>query len=1038
LHIPVRTGLVILLLVPAVLQAWAAAPATAARAPQKATTSEAEEEAFSPPPRRIDDIIKILSERGNFEGNTESYKTKADAPPPTGATKESLTAFYKERALAAWHLGRYRQTLKDFETARDYAGESRFADPEFMMRLAQAELDAGNFQRGIEILQQNIQRSNDIYSYQSLVSAYTRIGDIDNAKKTEQEGRSHCSIASDARRGRGGNSKMSSDCRAMEAQAEAAILEAQGKYAAAEQPIRSLVDLAGRRGVASFAPGVILRRRLSLARNLYNQGRFFESEVAARNILKESLAHGGQESAQTFSAILIISSNLAAQGRTEDAEKLLSAAIKILEASGVTSDSAMAAQVRANYGGLLAAQGDFKRAMEQFDLVKAGMQGNRYLYEKGYARNESLLLSLILTGRTQEALGLVNDNYESFRKLFGDDHMRTAEMLALRAMAYTRMNNFKQAGEDFSGSMRVLMRHVSDRGGYIRRQRIKIIIQDYMRFLERIRGTPLETALAANAAALSFRLAELTRGQTVQSALLANSARAAEHDPETVSLIRKEQDTLKEIDVTEASILEIVSAPLDQHDPQLIKHLDAKLDHLRKARTAMMEEIQKRSPKYAGFVNPQPPLPSVVQERLHPYESLVSIFSLEDRTYVWAVPHTGRVSFASVALPKKELDAIVSRLRSSLDPKPSTMSDIPPYDTDGSYALYEKLLLPVREGWKDARDLLVIANEPLSRLPLDVLTTAPFKRPADEKLLFDSYRKAPWLIGQVSITMVPSASSLISLRSLPEGPSHRKAFAGFGDPIFSPEQLQLAAKESGVKVRGVRLTSRGGIDAANPSSSHLESLDRLPDTADEIRSIAATLKADMDRDIFLGKDASETRVKSTNLSDRQVVAFATHALMPGDLDGLDQPALALSSPTVTGNKEDGLLTTSEIMKLKLNADWVVLSACETGGAEGSDEALSGLGRAFFYAGTRAVLATMYPIETTSAKKLITRLFRDQTEHERHTRAQALRQAMLALIDDPGYVDPSSQKAVASFAHPFFWAPFVLYGDGGKAPQNDRR
>ncbi len=1034
---PLNRSLVILLLLSAVLQTWAAAPAIAARQPQPATASQAEEEAFSPPPRRADDIIKILDERGKFEGETESYKKKADASPPAGASKESLAAFYKERALAAWHLGRYKQTLSDFEKARDYAGESGFADPEFMMRLAVAELDAGNFRRGVEILKENIKKSNHIHSYQNLVSAYTRIGDIDNAKRTAQEGRNECSAA-DIRKGRGGGGRRAADCKIMEAQAEASILEAQGKYVAAEQPIRSTVDFAARRGTAHVAPGVVLRRKLWLARNLYRQGRFFESEVYARDILKESLAHGGQESAQSFSAILVISSNLAAQGRTKDAEKLLSAAIRILEASGVSHDSSMAAQVRVSYGGLLAAQRDFKRAMEQFDLVKAGTQSNRLLYEKEYARNESLLISLIFTGRSQEALGLIKENYESFRKLFGDDHTRTAEMLALRAMAHARMDNFKQAGEDFSGSMKVLMRHVSDRGGYIRRERIKIIIQDYMRFLDRIRGTPLETAVAANAPAMVFRLAELTRGQTVQSALLANSARAAERDPETVSLIRQEQDTLQEIDVMEASILEIVSAPLDQQDSQLIKRLNARFDHLRKARAAMLEEIQRRSPKYARFVSPQPPLPSAVQERLYPHESLVSIFSLEDRTYVWAIPHKGKIVFASIAVPKEELGAIIGRLRSSLDPKPSTMSDIPPYDTDRAYALYEKLLLPVREGWKDASDLLVIANGPVSRLPLDVLTTAPFKRPADEKLLFDSYRKAPWLIGQVSITMVPSASSLISLRSLPAGPSNRKAFAGFGDPIFSPEQLKIVAKESGVQVRGVRITSRGRIDAANAASERLENLDRLPDTADEIRGIAATLKADMGRDIFLGKDASETRVKSTDLSDRQVVAFATHALMPGDLDGLDQPALALSSPTVTGNKEDGLLTTSEIMKLKLNADWVVLSACETGGAEGSDEALSGLGRAFFYAGTRAVLATMYSIETTSAEKLITLLFRDQTENERHTRAQALRQAMLALIDAPGYIDPSSKKAVASFAHPFFWAPFVLVGDGGRPPQDERR
>ena len=101
-------------------------------------------------------------------------------------------------------------------------------------------------------------------------------------------------------------------------------------------------------------------------------------------------------------------------------------------------------------------------------------------------------------------------------------------------------------------------------------------------------------------------------------------------------------------------------------------------------------------------------------------------------------------------------------------------------------------------------------------------------------------------------------------------------------------------------------------------------------------------------------------------------------LRPGDLDGLDQPALALSSPSISGDKEDGLLTMGEILRLKLNADWVVLSACNTGAAEGKGaEAVSGLGRAFFYAGTRAILVSMWPVEITSARKLTVRLFQHQ-------------------------------------------------------------
>lgn len=169
-----------------------------------------------------------------------------------------------------------------------------------------------------------------------------------------------------------------------------------------------------------------------------------------------------------------------------------------------------------------------------------------------------------------------------------------------------------------------------------------------------------------------------------------------------------------------------------------------------------------------------------------------------------------------------------------------------------------------------------------------------------------------------------------------------------------------------------------------------------------------------------------------NLSNRRVIAFATHALVPGDLDGLEQPALALSSPSVTGDPDDGLLTMGEIMKLKLNADWVVLSACNTGASEGGgSEALTGLGRAFFYAGTRSILASMWPVETTSAKRLVSDIFRYQQTDETLSRARALKKSMTGLIDDAVLVDQASGRTVASYAHPLFWAPFVMAGDPGK-------
>jgi CHAT domain-containing protein len=199
----------------------------------------------------------------------------------------------------------------------------------------------------------------------------------------------------------------------------------------------------------------------------------------------------------------------------------------------------------------------------------------------------------------------------------------------------------------------------------------------------------------------------------------------------------------------------------------------------------------------------------------------------------------------------------------------------------------------------------------------------------------------------------------------------------------------------------------------------------LPDTADEVLSVARALGADLTRDVFLGRNASEGAVKKTDLRGRRFVMFATHGLVPGELDGLTQPALALSAPSLADGDGDGLLTMEEILRLRLDADWVVLSACNTASGDGDGaEAVSGLGRAFFYAGARALLVTSWPVETTSARLLTTDVFARQARDARLDRATALRQAMLGLIGS------GPDGAPFTYAHPIFWAPFLLVGDGG--------
>lgn len=204
----------------------------------------------------------------------------------------------------------------------------------------------------------------------------------------------------------------------------------------------------------------------------------------------------------------------------------------------------------------------------------------------------------------------------------------------------------------------------------------------------------------------------------------------------------------------------------------------------------------------------------------------------------------------------------------------------------------------------------------------------------------------------------------------------------------------------------------------------------LPDTRDEILAIAQALGADAKQDVFLGSEASKKNVFSLPLDQRRILAFSTHGLIPGDFPGLSEPALALAAPD--NPNESGLLTLDDILGLKLDADWIVLSACNTAAGEGSGaEAVSGLGRGFFYAGSRALLVTHWPVETVSARLLVTGTFERYSSGSGMTRAESLRQSMLKLMAGE-YVDPDSKKVVFAYAHPIFWAPYALVGDGGGA------
>ena len=282
----------------------------------------------------------------------------------------------------------------------------------------------------------------------------------------------------------------------------------------------------------------------------------------------------------------------------------------------------------------------------------------------------------------------------------------------------------------------------------------------------------------------------------------------------------------------------------------------------------------------------------------------------------------------------------------------------------------------------------------------------------------------------------------------PDAVDTRHAFIGFGDPGAHPivwlglhfeqmsgRELEVAAAESGTARSAGDLETagtfmRGGIADVAALKSRLCP---LPDTAFELRCVARSLGA-TDDDLVLGKDMTELRVKHMALDRYGVVHFATHGLLAGETAQLAkqkaEPALAFSPPDTATEEDDGLLTASEVAGLKLDADWVVMSACNTAsGAEPGAEALSGLAKAFFYAGSRALLVSHWPVNSYAATMLTSRTFAEMKKDTSIGRSEAFRRAMLALMSD---------KYRPWAAHPSIWAPCIVVGEAERKPGTEFR
>lgn len=657
----------------------------------------------------------------------------------------------------------------------------------------------------------------------------------------------------------------------------------------------------------------------------------------------------------------------------------------------------------------------WEEAFANFQLIdqeKARVQSKSNLGHQSHIRG----LVYLKMGKNAEALRTYRNTLQWHVTNFGADHYFTAFVRGMFASALWRNGEVSEARKNFEQAMRNITAPDVLSGDLVedalRRQSKKFIFQSYFEMLA-------ETASQdPKDAATIFQLADYLNASSVQQALSDAAVRTGVNVPGLSDIIRKEQDAKNEM----ASLIQYMTSQGTEEDkkrnPQVVEQMRMRLREIEVLRKDYKAQIQKSFPEYFQLIQPKAPTPADIAQWLKPDELFVSVLPMENQTYVWAIDASGAVKFHRWDLGEKSSHELVDRIRKTLDVA-GQGAQAPAFNYADAHRLYKGLLGPIESLLAGKNHLVMATSGALAKMPLAVLVRQP--------VASAQARDVAWLIKDMAVSHVPTASGWLSLKRFGKVPASAQPLMAWGDPVFdakAPQQLASAGGTAAVRsVLPTRALQAASLEQS-PQDNYLSysRMPPLPETRDEVVELAKILGADPQRDLILGAAATRASVlkssASGQLGKKQVVVFATHGLLAGDLPNLNQPALAMAA---TNNPaESPLLTLEDVLSLKLNADWVVLSACNTAGADGrAEEAMSGLARGFFFAGSRSLLVTHWSVESESAMHLTTHTFSAYTKNPAMRRSEALRQAMLRTMSLP------------RFAHPAYWAPYALVGEGGR-------
>ena len=851
----------------------------------------------------------------------------------------------------------------------------------------------------------------------------------------------------------------------------AALYYAQGRYSEAEPLLKRALSV--RERVLGPEHPNTLTSVNDLAALYWIQNRYGEAEPLFKRALAARERALGSEHPATLTSMNNLAEVYYSQGRYIEAEPLYRRALAVGErVLGLEHPDTL--RTASNLGELYQQQGCYSEAEPLLKRVLAAKErvlGPEHADTLASVHNLAGLYQA--EGSYSEAEPLYKRALAAQERVLGPDHPATLTSVSSLAVLYWEQHHWARATEFWRRSTAAIARRVQ-RGSQEAAQAFSgkkksEAEQNSEQFWGLVKAVyrlaPEGGAPDAAASRETFETAQWAQSSEAAASLAQMTARSAKGDPKLAALTRERQDLMAEWQKRDALRNAALGQESAKRNPQAEAENSARLAAIDARIKEIDKELAAKFPDYAVLSSPTPLAAAEVQAQLGADEALVLFFDTEERkaapeeTFIWVVTKTElrwvRSDLGTVALTREVqalrcgLDAeawagdgagkCAGLLKIALDAAPRD-GDLLPFDVMRAHALYKALFGQVEDLIK-GKSLIVVPSGPLTQLPFQVLITA-VRTSGD-------FKSAAWLVRDHALTVLPAVSSLKALRRVARPSAATKPMIGFGNPLLDGNQnhrlygayykrLAQCARDNRIctalqecklqETRALRgglplMKTRGGL----ADVAFLRVQTPLPDTADELCAVAKDVHADLG-EIRLGARATEREVKRLSeekgdgrLSDYRIVHFATHGALAGQVQGNSEPGLLLTPPVTASEEDDGYLTASEIAGLKLDADWVILSACNTaaGGAQGA-EALSGLARAFIYAQARALLVSHWEVNSAATVKLIAGAMSRLAANKSIGRAEAMRQSMLALID----------KGEPREAHPAFWAPFVLVGEGG--------